>query len=117
MVKSAVKSVSCFVRVLQALLISAVLLTPALGQIHKTLHALNALHDGPTSDKVLFSDHAKGSLACQALDHLGSGEALQTAAAVLAGTKSIESPQWPLIEKSLQAPVLFFSARAPPLFL
>ncbi len=114
MVKSAVKSVSCFVRVLQALLISAVLLTPALGQIHKTLHAL---HDGPTSDKVLFSDHAKGSLACQALDHLGSGEALQTAAAVLAEIRPIESPQWPLIEKSVQAPVLFFSARAPPLFL
>lgn len=114
MVKSAVKSVSCFARVLQALLISAVLLSPALGQIHKTLHAP---HDGPTSDKVLFSDHAKGSLACQALDHLSSGEALQTAAAVLAGIGPIESPQWPLIEKSLQAPVLFFSARAPPLFL
>lgn len=114
MVKSAVKSVSCFVRVLQALLISAVLLSPALGQIHKTLHAL---YDGPTPDKVLFSDHAKGSLACQSLDHLGSGEALQTAAAVSAGIRPIESPQWPLIEKSLQAPVLFFSARAPPLFL
>jgi len=114
MVKSAVKSVSCFVRVLQALLISAVLLSPALGQIHKTLHAQ---HDGSTSDKVLFSDHAKGSLACQALDHLGSGEAIQTAAAVLAGIRPIENPQWPLIEKSLKAPVLFFSARAPPLFL
>ena len=70
-----------------------------------------------TSEKVLFSDHAKDSLACQALDHLGSGEALQSAAATMASLRPIDGLQWPLIEKNLQAPVLFFSARAPPLFL
>jgi hypothetical protein len=106
--------VSYFVRLLQALFISAVLLAPALGQIHKTVHALD---DSPTSEQELFSEHEKGSVACQALDHLGSGEALQSAAASMASLRPIDVLQWPLIEKSLQAPVLFFSARAPPLFL
>ena len=108
------KPVSYFVRLLQALFISAVLLAPALGQIHKTVHALD---DCPPSEQVLFSEHAKNSLECQALDHLGSGEALQSAAATMASLRPIDGLQWPLIEKSLQAPVLFFSARAPPLFL
>ncbi len=108
------KPVSYFGRLLQALFISAVLLAPALGQIHKTLHAL---HESPTSDQVIFSEHAKDSLECQALDHLGSGEALQSAAVIVASVRPIDGLQWPLIEKSLQAPVLFFSARAPPLFL
>jgi hypothetical protein len=45
--KRAVKPVSYFVRLLQALFISAVLLAPAIGQIHKTVHALD---DCPTSD-------------------------------------------------------------------
>jgi hypothetical protein len=106
--------VSYFVRLLQALFICAVLLAPALGQIHKTVHALD---DCPPSEQVLFSEHAKDSLECQALDHLGSGEALQSAAATMASLRPIDGLQWPLIEKSLQAPVLFFSARAPPLFL
>jgi len=109
-----VKPVSYFVRLLQALFICAVLLAPALGQIHKTVHAR---HDSSNSEKVLFSEHAKDSLACQALDHLGSGEALQSAAVILASVRPIDGLPWPLIEKSLQAPVLFFSARAPPLFL
>ena len=110
----AVKPVSYFVRLLQALFISAVLLAPAIGQIHKTVHALD---DRPTSEKVLFSAHEKGSVVCQALDHLGSGEALQSAVAIVASVRPIDGLQWPLIEKSLQAPVLFFAARAPPLFL
>jgi hypothetical protein len=109
-----VKPVSYFVRLLQALFICAVLLAPALGQIHKTVHALD---DRPPSEQVLFSEHAKDSLECQALDHLGSGEALQSAAVIVARVRPIDGLQWPLIEKSLQAPVLFFSARAPPLFL
>jgi len=109
-----VKPVSYFVRLLQALFICAVLLAPALGQIHKTVHALD---DCPPSEQVLFSEHAKDSLECQALDHLGSGEALQSAAIIVASVRPIDGMQWPLIEKSLQAPVLFFSARAPPLFL
>ena len=108
------KPLSYFVRLLQALFISAVLFAPALGQIHKTVHAR---HDSLTSEKVIFSDHAKDSLACQALDHLGSGEALQSAAATMASLRPIDGLQWPLIEKNLQAPVLFFSARAPPLSL
>ena len=108
------KPVSYFVRLLQALFISAVLLAPALGQIHKTVHALD---DCPPSEQVLFSEHAKDSLECQALDHLGSGEALQSAAVIVACVRPIDGLQWPLIEKRLQAPVLFFSARAPPLFL
>ena len=112
--KRAVKPVSYFVRLLQALFISAVLLAPALGQIHKTVHALD---DCPPSEQVLFSEHAKDSLECQALDHLGSGEALQSAAVIVASVRPIDGLQWPLIEKSLQAPVLFFSARAPPLLL
>ncbi len=112
--KRAVKPVSYFVRLLQALFISAVLLAPAIGQIHKAVHALD---DGPSSDKVLFSEHEKGSVVCQALDHLGSGEALQSAAVITASLRALDGLQWPLIEKSLQAPVLFFAARAPPLFL
>jgi hypothetical protein len=35
----------------------------------------------------------------------------------VASVRPTDGLQWPLIEKSLQAPVLFFSARAPPLFL
>ena len=108
------KPVSYFVRLMQALFICAVLLAPALGQIHKTVHALD---DCPPSEQVLFSEHAKDSLECQALDHLGSGEALQSAVLIVASVRPIDGIQWPLIEKSLQAPVLFFSARAPPLFL
>ena len=108
------KPVSYFVRLLQALFICAVLLAPALGQIHKTVHAFD---DRPPSEQVLFGEHAKDSLECQALDHLGSGEALQPAAIIVASVRPIDGLQWPLIEKSLQAPVLFFSARAPPLFL
>jgi hypothetical protein len=67
-----VKLQSFFVRVIQALLISAVLVAPAIGRVHQILHA----HDCDLEvQSVLFSDHEEGSLSCVALDHLGSGEA------------------------------------------
>jgi hypothetical protein len=74
---------------LQALLISAVMLAPAWGQIHKTIHGLKS---NVASEQSLFSEHAEGSVVCQALDHLGSGDTAQTLAHS-------------------------FSARAPPAFL
>ncbi len=120
----------------QALLISAVMLAPVWGQIHKIVHGPALLHNlsndhahdhahDHASDSAgdheaqhgFFSDHEEGSLLCLALDHLASGEGLQTqdtSVGILEFTPlylSIESA--PLFSELL----LVFSARAPPAFL
>ena len=114
----------------QALLISAVMLAPVWGQIHKIVHGPAVLHnlsndhdhahDSPEDHEAehgLFSDHEEGSLLCLALDHLASGEGLQTqdtSVGILEFTPlylSVESA--PLFSELLLA----FSARAPPAFL
>ena len=114
----------------QALLISAVMLAPVWGQIHKIVHGPEVLHnllddhdhahesaDHHEAEHGLFSDHEEGSLLCLALDHLASGEGLQTqdtSVGILEFTPlylSVESE--PLFSERLLA----FSARAPPTFL
>lgn len=112
----------------QALLISAVMLAPVWGQIHKIVHGPALLHnlsndhahdsaDHHEAEYGLFSDHEEGSLLCLALDHLASGEGLQTqdtSVGILEFTPlylSVESA--PLFSERLLA----FSARAPPAFL
>jgi hypothetical protein len=110
----------------QALLISAVMLAPVWGQIHKIVHGPVVLHNLSNDHETavhheaehgLFSDHEEGSLLCLALDHLASGEGLQTqdtSVDILEFTPlylSIESA--PLFSELLLA----FSARAPPAFL
>ena len=60
-------------RFLQALLISAVMLAPALGQIHKTIHGQTSHH---VVENDVLCDHEEGSLVCLALDHLASGDGL-----------------------------------------
>ncbi len=122
--------------VFQALLISAVMLAPVWGQIHKIVHGPALLHNlsndhahdhahDHASDSAgdheaqhgFFSDHEEGSLLCLALDHLASGEGLQTqdtSVGILEFTPlylSVESA--PLFSELLLA----FSARAPPAFL
>jgi hypothetical protein len=120
----------------QALLISAVMLAPVWGQIHKIVHGPALLHnlsndhahdhehdhehdsaDHHEAEHGLFSDHEEGSLLCLALDHLASGEGLQTqdtSVGILEFTPlylSVKSA--PLFSELLLA----FSARAPPAFL
>jgi len=109
-----VKPQSFFVRVLQALLISAILVTPALGRVHQILHAHDCHQD---VQSVLFSDHEEGSLSCVALDHLGSGEAPIGHHVSFATSQPVFFDQWVLFEKSIQTPAHCFSARAPPFFL
>ena len=97
--------------VLQALLISAVMLAPVWGQIHKTVHGIKAT---AVSEQSLFSDHQEGSLVCQALDHLASDEGPQSAALKL----QFEQPEALFISGQFAqrnvALTLAFSARAPP---
>ncbi len=96
---------------LQALLISAVMLAPVWGQIHKTVHGINT---HIASEQTLFSEHAEGSLVCQALDHLASDNGLQMA------LQSIEAAQPDALFLSRQFAqhvatlTLAFTARAPP---
>ena len=96
---------------LQALLISAVMLAPVLGQIHKTIHGLKST---AVSEQSLFSEHTEGSLVCQALDHLASDEGPQSAALKL----QFEQPEALFISGQFAqgdvALTLAFSARAPP---
>jgi hypothetical protein len=120
----------------QALLISALMIAPVWGQIHKIVHGPALAHNlsndhahdhahDHASDSAgdheaqhgFFSDHEEGSLLCLALDHLASGEGLQTqdtSVGILKFTPlylSVESA--PLFSELLLA----FSARAPPAFL
>ncbi len=96
---------------LQALLISAVMLAPVWGQIHKTIHGLKST---AVSEQSLFSEHTEGSLVCQALDHLASDEGPQSAALKL----QFEQPEALFISGRFAqrdvALTLAFSARAPP---
>ena len=114
----------------QALLISAVMLAPVWGQIHKIVHGPALLHnllddhdhahesaDDHEAEHGLFSDHEEGSLLCLALDHLASGEGIQTqdtSVGILEFTPLylLVQPE-PLFSELLLA----FSARAPPAFL
>lgn len=116
----------------QALLISAVMIAPVWGQIHKIVHGPALLHnlsndqahdhehdsaDHHEAEHGLFSDHKEGSLLCLALDHLASGEGLQTQ-----GTSVGILEFTPLYLSVKSAPLfsellLAFSARAPPAFL
>ena len=100
-----------FRAVLQALLISAVMLAPVWGQIHKTVHGIKST---AVSEQSLFSDHQEGSLVCFALDHLASDDGLQT---------DVTSPEFvqPFVSVVVnqsahhdEAQTLAFSARAPP---
>ena len=111
-------------RFLQALLISAVMLAPALGQIHKTIHGFAQQHDvghdhdhDHGNDHDLFSDHEEGSLVCLALDHLASGDGLQSACTTLVIAQT--QPFYSSVEckPCFTQLLLAFSARAPPVFL
>jgi hypothetical protein len=106
---------------LQVLLISALMIASAWGQIHKIIHGPSVLHNlghdhdhHHETEHVLFSDHEEGSLLCLALDHLASGEGLQTLCTSVAIVEanplyfSVESE--PVFSERLLA----FSARAPP---
>ena len=110
---------------LQVLLISALMIAPAWGQIHKIIHGPSVLHNlghdhghdhdhDHETEHALFSDHEEGSLLCLALDHLASGEGLQTLCTSVAIVEanplyfSVESE--PVFSERLLA----FSARAPP---
>jgi hypothetical protein len=108
------KQPSFFIRVLQALLVSAVLVAPAFGRAHQILHA----HDGhQPAETALFSEHQEGSLSCLALDHLGSGEAPVGHVILVATLPPVSKFFWVFLENSTPTPVHFFSARAPPTFL
>jgi hypothetical protein len=99
---------------LQALLISAVMLAPAWGQIHKTIHGFNSNVD---SEQSLFSEHAQGSVVCQALDHLGSGDTAQAFEFQLPSIEPETDLKWFSIASRAQTLAHSFSARAPPAFL
>ena len=123
-------SVSILRYLLQALLIGAVMLAPFLGQIHKIVHGpavlynlsndhdhVNASSNHHEAEHGLFSDHNEGSLLCLALDHLASGEVLQTlgkSVAIVEFTPLYLSAESELVCSQL---LLAFSARAPPAFL
>jgi hypothetical protein len=100
--------------VLQALLISAVMLAPVWGQIHKTIHGIQTK---VSSEQSLFSEHTEGSLLCLALDHLASGDGLQTAITFIDFTQ----PEARFVSVQLAQRVATltpaFSARAPPVNL
>jgi hypothetical protein len=112
----------------QALLISAVMLAPVWGQIHKTIHGFAQQHDvghdhdhdhdhDHGNDHDLFSDHETGSLLCLSLDHLASGEGLQSVCTTAAIAECL-----PLYFSFESKPVfserlLAFAARAPPVSL
>jgi len=112
----------------QALLISAVMLAPVWGQIHKTIHGFAQQNDvghdhdhdhdhDHGNDHDLFSDHETGSLLCLSLDHLASGEGLQSVCTTAAVAECL-----PLYFSFESKPVFFerllaFAARAPPVSL
>ena len=99
---------------LQALLISAVMLAPVWGQIHKTIHGLKST---AVSEQSLFSEHTEGSLVCQALDHLASDDGLQAAVASLEFAPPFVSVVASHSAYHDEALTLAFSARAPPKYL
>jgi hypothetical protein len=106
-----VKFPAQFRAVLQALLISAVMLAPVWGQIHKTVHGLKST---AVSEQSLFSDHQEGSLVCFALDHLASDDGLQTAATSPEFVQPFVSVVASQSAHHDEAQTLAFSARAPP---
>jgi len=99
---------------LQALLISALLLAPLWGQIHKTVHGIKS---NPVSEQSLFSDHPEGSLVCFALDHLASDDGLQATVISLDFVPPFVSVLTRQSEHRDDDLALAFSARAPPPFL
>ena len=114
----------------QALLISAVMLAPVFGQIHKIVHGPAVLHnlsndhhhahesaDHDEAEHGLFSDHEEGSLLCLALDHLASGDGLQTLSTSVAIVESKPLYLSVEFEPVFSELLLAFSARAPPVHL
>jgi hypothetical protein len=110
----------------QALLISAVMLAPVWGQIHKTIHGFAQQNDvghdhdhdhDHGNDHDLFSDHETGSLLCLSLDHLASGEGLQSVCTTAAVAECL--PLYFSFESKPVFPerLLAFAARAPPVSL
>ena len=99
---------------LQVLLISALMIAPAWGQIHKTIHGLKS---NIASEQSLFSEHAEGSVICQALDHLGSGDTAQAFEFQLTPIEPETDLKWSSIASRAQTLAHSFSARAPPAFL
>lgn len=99
---------------LQALLISAAMLAPALGQIHKTIHGSTSHH---VAEQDLFSDHDEGSLVCLALDHLASGEGIQSVCIAVAIVQTQPLHFSVKCEPCFSELLLAFSARAPPVLL
>lgn len=99
---------------LKSLLICAVMLAPVWGQIHRTVHGLKS---NLAAEQTLFSEHKVGSLDCQALDHLGSGEATKAFEFQVVSIKPLHHVVWELIERAPQSLLLSFVARAPPKIL
>ena len=99
---------------LQALLISAVTLAPALGQIHKTIHGQASLH---VVENDVLCYHDEGSLVCLALDHLASGDGLQSACTTLVVAQTQPFYSSVQCKPCFTQLLLAFSARAPPVFL
>jgi hypothetical protein len=100
--------------VLQALLVSAVMLAPVWGHIHKTIHGLQSK---VSTAQSLFSEHTEGSLVCLALDHLASADGLQSARTSV----EVVQPEAFFMSSQYAQPAAFltraFSARAPPVGL
>jgi hypothetical protein len=95
-------------------LISALLLAPVWGQIHKTVHGIKS---NTVAEQSLFSDHLEGSLVCFALDHLASDDGLQATVISLDFVPPFVSVLTRQSEHRDDDLALAFSARAPPPFL
>ncbi len=95
----------------QALLLSALMMAPVWGQIHKTVHGLQVKN---SQEQSLFSEHVEGSVVCQALDHLGTGDGLQTFDAPSCVFKTPAHLDETLLEFERSRSSLSYAARAPP---
>ena len=99
---------------LHALLLSAVLLAPVWGLVHKTVHGLKS---SAVTEQVLFSDHAEGSVVCQALDHVGTGDALGVFTPTFQVDAMPSQVNWPVVHAKVFSQTHSFEARGPPAFL
>jgi hypothetical protein len=89
-------------------------LHPLWGKIHKTIHGQTSHH---VVENDVLCDHGESSLVCLALDHLASGEGLQSACTTLVIAQA--QPFYASVEckPCFTQLLLAFSARAPPAFL
>jgi len=99
---------------LHALLLSAVLLAPVWGLVHKTVHGLKS---SAVTEQVLFSDHAEGSVVCQALDHLGASDGLRAVVPNLLVQARPTEISWQIVQSIVLRQSASFEARGPPTFL